>query len=176
MPKVIENLRENIIKCARRQLLERGYRELSIRGIAKECKIAVGTVYNYFASKEVLAAFVMLSDWLVELEDMRRGCEEAASVAGALTAIYGGITRFSGVYRSVWANYTFSDSAKSDYGDRHNLLVRQIADCLGPVVKKYHPDADEGTDIFLAENMLVCTGNSAMTLGTLLSIVRRILP
>ena len=50
MPKIIANVREQIIEVAKRQIEELGYENTTIRSVAKGCGIAVGTVYNYFSS------------------------------------------------------------------------------------------------------------------------------
>ena len=46
MPKIIENPEENILSAARRLVAEQGYAAVTMRAIAKECGIAVGTFYN----------------------------------------------------------------------------------------------------------------------------------
>ena len=51
MPKVIENLQERILACARVLLLEQGIDGLNIRAVASACGVAVGMVYNYYGSK-----------------------------------------------------------------------------------------------------------------------------
>lgn len=63
MPKIIENLQSRLIEEARRQIEESGYGALTIRSVAKGCGVGVGTVYNYFSSKDELIATYMLSDW-----------------------------------------------------------------------------------------------------------------
>ena len=63
MPKIIENLREILLAASRTLLLEEGYRALTMRQVAGLCHVAVGTVYNYFPSKDMLAAHILLEDW-----------------------------------------------------------------------------------------------------------------
>ena len=62
MPKIIENIKEQIIEEAKRQLFENGYAKTTIRSVAKACGIGVGTIYNYFPSKEMLISAFMLDD------------------------------------------------------------------------------------------------------------------
>ena len=176
VPKRIENLRERILQCAKAELLEKGYDALTIRSVARSCGIAVGTVYNYFSSKEMLAALVMLEDWMLLLGRMRSGCEAAKSLPDALTTMNEGVCSFYGVYRNVWAGYSFTDTERTAFSDRHRMLVRQLAECVAPVLTRMGVDPADGMDVFLAENVLICAGDSELRFDTLLRIVKRILP
>ena len=175
MPKLIANLRENILKRAKAELLQSGYDSLTIRKVAQDCGIAVGTVYNYFSSKDMLAAAVMLEDWLRALDRIHAGCVAAKSVPDALAVLYESVSDFSGVYRNVWEGYSFSDAEKGAFSERHRMLVRQLTECLRPTLLRFSPDAPEGMDVFLVENLLLCSGGSELTFETFLSIVACIL-
>ena len=63
MPKIIENLQSKLIEEAKKQIEEAGYGAMTIRSVAKACGVGVGTVYNYFSSKEELVATHLLEDW-----------------------------------------------------------------------------------------------------------------
>ena len=63
MPKIIENIKEQIIEEAKKQLFENGYSKTTIRSVAAACGIGVGTMYNYFSSKDMLISTFMLEDW-----------------------------------------------------------------------------------------------------------------
>lgn len=54
MPKIINNVRENILDQANKILKDKGRKSLNIRTIAYSCEIGVGTFYNYFPSKSDL--------------------------------------------------------------------------------------------------------------------------
>ena len=60
MPKIIPGLRDRLVEEAERQLVTGGYTALTIRSVAKACHVAVGTVYNYFSSKEEFVASALL--------------------------------------------------------------------------------------------------------------------
>ena len=63
MPKIIENLEARLIEEAARQIEEVGYGAMTIRSVAAGCSVGIGTVYNYFPSKDDLLATYMLLDW-----------------------------------------------------------------------------------------------------------------
>ena len=65
MPKIIDNLKEQIQNEAKRQILTDGYSKTTIRSVAKGCNIAVGTMYNYFSSKDELITSFMIEDWQI---------------------------------------------------------------------------------------------------------------
>ncbi len=52
------NIREKILKTARRLLIEQGYEKTTIRQIIKECDIQIGTVYHFFKNKEEIFSYI----------------------------------------------------------------------------------------------------------------------
>ncbi len=63
MPKIIENARQNLILEGKKLLLNKSYKDLSIREIAKNCSIGIGTFYNYFSTKDELVSEIFREDW-----------------------------------------------------------------------------------------------------------------
>nr|WP_307991703.1 TetR/AcrR family transcriptional regulator [uncultured Niameybacter sp.] len=49
-----EEMRESIINIAEQEFLKRGFKEASMRSIAKKANTTQGNLYNYFSSKEAL--------------------------------------------------------------------------------------------------------------------------
>jgi len=54
-----EQTKENILSCAEKVFSARGYYEAQISDIAKLARIAKGTIYQYFESKEALFVFLI---------------------------------------------------------------------------------------------------------------------
>lgn len=55
--------RDALLDAAERIVCDEGFEALSIRRLAAECGVAVGTVYNYFASKSELVVAVIEHFW-----------------------------------------------------------------------------------------------------------------
>ena len=60
MPKIIENLEARLMEEAKKQVLQSGYGAMTIRSVAKGCGVGIGTVYNYYPSKDALLAAYMI--------------------------------------------------------------------------------------------------------------------
>jgi len=55
-----EPTRDRVIQAAYQLFIERGYHGTSMRQIAERAKIALGSIYNHFASKEDILTAVMI--------------------------------------------------------------------------------------------------------------------
>lgn len=173
MPKRLENLREHILSSARGTLLTRGYSALTIRGVAADCGIAVGTVYNYYPSKEMLAAGAILKDWFDVLDKIARDCDGAAGLREGLGAAGRRVALFEETYRTVWSGSSARGTMPEDFSKRRRMLVRQLADRLHPMLLRFAPAAPPYADIFLAENLLICAGGSDLQLEDFLDLALR---
>lgn len=63
MPKIIENLEAEISKTALELFRDNSYQNVSMRKIASEVGIAVGTLYNYYPNKWELYIEVFEESW-----------------------------------------------------------------------------------------------------------------
>ncbi len=63
MPKIIKNLDEKIFNVAWQLFTDSGYDNVDIKAIAKECNVAVGTLYNYYGNKRDLFLKVLEKSW-----------------------------------------------------------------------------------------------------------------
>jgi AcrR family transcriptional regulator len=174
MPKIIEDAKYKILETARTQLLTEGYNKLSLRSIAKECEIAVGTIYNYFASKDILIASVMVEDWLKYLDRMKDNSEKAADLIEGFSTIYNAITCFSDIYRNVWSEYSVLGNAKFNFSDRHKLLRSQITEIIKDLLNRFGKNESEAMTIFLAESLLTVALQDDMDFEILSVVLNKI--
>ena len=162
MPKIIENLREELLIEAKKQIAERGYKNTTIRSVAAECGIAVGTVYNYFKSKDMLIASFILVDWLECVRSIAESPKE--NRRQYLNFIHLSLLKFEEKYRALFTDEDAVAAFSSVWSERHGQLRGQLADLIMPI-------ADERfTAEFVAEAMLTWTtgGRSFDEIYTLL--------
>ena len=162
MPKIIENLREELLAEAKKQIAERGYKNTTIRSVAAECGIAVGTVYNYFKSKDMLIASFILADWLECVRSIAAQPKE--NKRQYLNFIHLSLLKFEEKYSVLFTDRDAMAAFSSAWGERHGQLRAQLAELIMPI-------ADESfTAEFVAEAMLTWTtgGRSFEEIYTLL--------
>lgn len=150
MPKIIACTKEDILAEAKRQARENGYNNLSIKSIAAACGVAVGTIYNYFSSKDMLVASFILSDWfdvlsLIEKELNKQGL---CGVKG-IRLIYEKLTEFNDNYKFIFCDRATVWKPRYNMPDKHKLLKEQIAKLIEST-----SNVDSGTALFIADILL----------------------
>ena len=113
LPKILDQPKEKMTEAAREILLNEGYQALTIRRIASVCNTGVGTVYNYFSSKDSIAAAVMLRDWKSITDELVRSLDHLNGIDG-IEAIFMTVRKFSLIYSKVWAEY--DDKGRPTFG------------------------------------------------------------
>jgi len=111
MPKIIEGVREGLIMAARRHLQSEEQGTFSLRDIAAECGIAVGTVYNYFPTKDMLIATAISDDWLSVLQNADTDMKEADTFDDAIRALISRIGSFRARYDRIFNSSTMKVDA-----------------------------------------------------------------
>ena len=163
MPKIIENLRERVLKAAREALVTEGYQALSMRALAQRVGVAPGTLYNYFSDKEEIVATLALADWQDALARMDAVATRATDLERGLAALCDELDSFSNAYRPTWEQYEGGRAA--GYLTRyHRMLREQVARPVRTVLE--HSGRADFTPLadVLAEVLLACSVNE--DLGT----------
>jgi len=151
MPKIIENLESRLIEEAKKQIEEAGYGAMTIRSVAKACGVGVGTVYNYFPSKEALVATHLLEDWkqcITAINAVSRYSEVPRPVA---LCIYDQLSSFSQQHLAIFRDEVAAASFAGSFGKYHGMLRAQVAQPL----RKFC--GSDFTAEFLAEALLTWT-------------------
>ncbi len=149
MPKVIEKVREQLLEEVRRQLTEQGYAKTTIRSVAGACNLGVGTVYNYFESKEMLIATVVAEDWKNCMENFNYS---PTNIKETLKHLYDMLQTFTEQHKTLFSDPEAMKKFASSFSHRHGILRNQIAQILLPFCKaKQDP---EFLSQFIAEALL----------------------
>lgn len=151
MPKIIENLGERLTAQARKQLEDSGYSALTIRSVAQACGVGVGTVYNYFPSKDALAAAVMLEDWNRRMQIIAAAGAAGGGPEPVLRCMYDQLLAYAGQYRAVFRDSRAASGLSGSFRRYHRMLRDQLAAPLD----RYCADAFASR--FIAEALLAWT-------------------
>ena len=157
MPKIIENIREKLLEEAKKQVLEQGYSAMTIRSVATACGVGVGTVYNYFPSKDMLVASFMLEDWMLCLQNIEQGQQRAETPRDALYCIYIELQNYKEKFTALFSDENAEASYSASSHQRHGMLRSQLSAPIRKwMIKQDKVDGDFLAD-FIAENMLTWT-------------------
>lgn len=151
MPKIIENPEIRLIAEAQKQIEESGYGAVTIRSIAKGCGMGIGTVYNYFPSKEALVATYLLEDWNNCMDAIGAVSADAGSPRQVALCIYDQLNAFTGRHRAIFRDETAAAGFAGSFSRYHGLLRAQLAQFLQPFCQS------DFTAAFVAESLLTWT-------------------
>ena len=157
MPKILPEVRERFVAAAKKRLAEGESGSVTIRQIARDCDTAVGTVYNYFPSKEVLLAAVMLEDWRECCRGMRLGVAGADSALEALRAATAALRGFSARYAPLWRNYGGAKDSIDTLSLRHRQIITEISACVKQALERFTVSGDEYLPEVLSELVLLAS-------------------
>ena len=172
MPKIIENVKEQLISEAKRQISEYGYAKTTIRSVASACGLGVGTVYNYFESKELLIAAFVAEDWKKQISVMSALPQDDPKTL--LGGIYEALISFADNNKRLFAD---SDAAKVisiGFSSRHKRLRAQIASFILPMCRQTCPDNADFTAEFIAES-LICWSMDGKDFDTVYAVLQNVI-
>lgn len=151
MPKVIENLRSRLIEEAEKQIAESGYSAMTIRSVAKACGVGVGTVYNYFSSKDSLLATYMLEDWSECISTIHATAAISTIPKPVVRCIHEQLQKYAKRHSAIFQDDTATAIFAGAFSRYHPMLRSQLAETL----RKFC-DSDFTAD-FIAEALLTWT-------------------
>lgn len=151
MPKIIENLEDRLITEAKKQVEQQGYGAVTIRSIAKSCGVGVGTIYNYFSSKDALLASYMLSDWKECVLAINAVSTYSQDPDPVVRCICDQLIAFSKKHELIFRDEAALESFVGSFSQYHKLLRSQLAEPL----RKFC-ESDFAAE-FIAESLLTWT-------------------
>lgn len=155
MPKIISNLENKIFDAAKSELKKKGYKNLSVRAIADKCSIALGTIYNYYPSKEILVAMIINEDWEKKLASVIKESSKAESLHQALLSFSKSLCEFTKKYSSIWLEYSYNGKSGYTAKEMHIKLINQLKSCMNEFYKRYNVEVDDISNEVFVEALLV---------------------
>ncbi len=151
MPKIIEKVREQLLEEVKKQILQRGYSQTTIRSVASACNVGVGTVYNYFSSKDMLIATVVAEDWNICTEQFKTTAK-TTNPKETLKLIYNMLQSFSEKHKTLFSDPEAVKKFSSIFTERHSILRNQIAEFVLPLCQdSYNKDSKTQDSQFLSQ-------------------------
>ena len=156
MPRIIENVKERAIIEARKVLEKEGYQALTVRGIADALAIGLGTVYNYFPSKDHLVACVILEDWMSLIREFEAQFKEEDTLI-TLESLFNLVKTFTDHHRSSFFQYRRKglDGKEDQFtAQYHHVLIRQLSGYIIRTISGEQQEREPYLAEFLAELVL----------------------
>lgn len=169
MPKIIENLRDQLLREARRQIAERGYTGTTIRSVAAACGVGVGTVYNYFPSKEMLIAAFMMEEWQKQLDAMAALPKDQPEAL--LRGVYEALCSYAEGHRDLFSDAGAAKAVTPGFAPRHRMLREQLTGFILPICQG---DNAAFTAAFIAES-LISWAMEGIPFDTLYPVIQKLI-
>ena len=146
MPKIIENLEIRLIEEAKKQIEEFGYAAVTIRSVAKACGVGVGTVYNYFPSKEDLIAKHLLDDWCKCITAIQAVSTYSDTPRPVALCIYDQLLCFARNHAAIFRDEAAVSGFSGSFSRYHGMLRSQLAQplekfCADPFAAEFVAEA-----------------------------------
>lgn len=177
MPKVIENIKEQILEIAKQEILEKGYNDVDLRGIAQKCSIAVGTIYNYFPSKLELATTILLEDWMETSEKMLDDIKYAKDFYEGLREIFDELADFSIQFEEILGSqvYIQDENKKGLKGQRRIAMEKSLEEIIKELLAKFNKSVSDFELSFIAEVFLFYVVKRDFSYSKLDNVIRKII-
>ena len=127
MPKIIRDLESRLLEEAKKQINESGYSALTIRKVAQACGVGVGTVYNYFPSKDALLATYMLSDWNRCTTAINAVATYSDSPEPVVRCIFDQLLAYADLHKAIFRDEAAAAAFAGSFSRYHTLLRAQLA-------------------------------------------------
>lgn len=137
MPKILENVAEDILRVSRDLILKEGYSNVSIRKIASACGVSTGTIYNYYKSKDEILVSIIKDEWNTIIKKVDIIIKNNTDYIYSLKKIYLEVQYFMNVVHFISLNNLTTSLSpdkflelKQSKKQYRNQLSEKICQCL----------------------------------------------
>ncbi|MEW9094505.1 MAG: TetR/AcrR family transcriptional regulator [Clostridiaceae bacterium] len=159
MPKIIKDIESKIFNASMDLFLKKGYKAVDMKMIAKECGIAVGTLYNYYPNKKELYISILQESWndtFIKLDNVLQSSllpkEKANEV---INILYGDIENRQGIGKELWNDNIKDLSNDERVIEFKETLTKKIELSISKLEKKEEFKEDKNIDMKISEIILM---------------------
>ncbi len=147
MPKKIENVTDRIKEAARRQVQDGGYSAMTMRSIAYQCGVGIGTLYNYFKSKDDIIVEYLLDDWKLLIKKLDDNIVEDTEFTDAVRIVYSEFKSYTSKHIMIFSDKVAEKIYHLHFASKHVILKNQVKSyflpyCEANKLKNYDLIAD----------------------------------
>jgi AcrR family transcriptional regulator len=145
MPKIIENLEEEIAKTSLKLFKDNHYQNVSMREIASEVGIAVGTLYNYYPNKWELYIGVFEESWRETYQILKMNCKKSKNnyLKNYIQVLYSEMKKKKSIVRELF-RFIMNDLEIDEEEQKEkfkrirfpNVVINHIYDLFISILKK----------------------------------------
>lgn len=138
MSRIIENPRELILAAAKEILYNDGYKKLSMRNVAKACDIGLGTIYNYYPTKEELVIEMMTGYWSEYMLETQAIINSDGDFYDKLKKIFDNLSIFIKTFKEIWLKPELYDNPECvNHGvKRENIYIEKLVILIEDILIK----------------------------------------
>jgi AcrR family transcriptional regulator len=138
MPKIYDDLRETILQEAKSIIVSKGYQKLNMREVAKASGIAVGTIYNYYPTKDSLMSELMYGYWMEFIAAIQDAQEKSSDLFDLLKRVYKLLESFLDIFKDTWLRLNKSQSGMTvEHHKQKQEVVDLFIDTIESAIKEH---------------------------------------
>lgn len=176
--------KEAIMQVCRRIVAEKGMKALNMRLVADECRIALGTLYNYYADKDALVLAAVESIWK-DIFHAGHPKEAGSSFPDYVAALYVRIRKGAEAYPGFLTGHSIS-IASAKRGEAKSVMEHTFAHMKAGMLAVLRSDpsvpanaftpsfSQEAFVGFVLDHLLILLVQGQPDCGVLLEIIRRV--
>ncbi len=107
---------ESVLSAAKEMVCEKDLQDLNMRNVAKKCKVAVGSIYNYFPSKSDLIIATIGSIWkeiMSEIQEIDDSADFIKHVNSVFCCIQAGCKKYPNFFSAHLVSASSVDLSKA---------------------------------------------------------------
>lgn len=137
--------RNLILEAAQELFAERDFKNVTVREIAKQAGMAVGTIYNYYASLDDLFLDIFLINTEAVIDQIRRQAEDKSFSLETACRLYIDFLNNNLTFYQIMSHFMLGGDLSEASTEKLNHVMRVLMDHLEAVIQKAGISGDTRT-------------------------------